>query len=137
VAILLGASLASTGAPLLERLSQPFRDVFLVLFFVFFGITVDFSGTSSLAPIVAMTLIAIGSKILTGLIVGRLLHGSYAAGMEIGATIIARGEFSIAFAAIYGSGAISALLAAVVILTSLAGSFAARFSDRLKGFLPP
>ncbi len=37
VAILLGASLASTGAPLLERLSQPFRDVFLVLFFVFFG----------------------------------------------------------------------------------------------------
>ncbi|MDD1639010.1 MAG: cation:proton antiporter, partial [Methanomicrobiales archaeon] len=53
VAILLGSSLASTGAPRLERLSQPFRDVFLVLFFVFFGITVDFSGTTSLVPIIA------------------------------------------------------------------------------------
>ncbi|MDD1656199.1 MAG: cation:proton antiporter [Methanomicrobiales archaeon] len=44
MAILLGSSLASIRAPLLERLSQPFRDVFLVLFFVFFFITVDFSG---------------------------------------------------------------------------------------------
>ncbi|MDD1644709.1 MAG: cation:proton antiporter [Methanomicrobiales archaeon] len=137
VAILLGSSLASTGAPRLERLSQPFRDVFLVLFFVFFGITVDFSGTTSLVPIIAMTVVAIGSKVLTGLLVGRILHGSYAAGMEVGSTIIARGEFSIAFAAIYGSGAVSALLAAVVILTSLTGSFTARFSDRLKRFFPP
>jgi CPA2 family monovalent cation:H+ antiporter-2 len=137
VAILLGASLASTGASRLERLSQPFRDVFLVLFFVFFGITVDFSGTTSLFPIAALTAVAIGSKVLTGLLVGRILHGSYGAGMEIGSTIIARGEFSIAFAAIYGSGSISALLAAIVILTSLAGSFTARFGGRLKGFLPP
>ncbi|MDD1653955.1 MAG: cation:proton antiporter [Methanomicrobiales archaeon] len=137
MAIILGSSLSSTGAHLLERLSQPFRDVFLVLFFVFFGITVDFSGITSIYPIVALTVVAIGSKVLTGLLVGRILHGSYAAGMEIGSTIIARGEFSIAFAAIYGSGVISAILAAVVILTSLAGSFTARFSDRLKAiFLP-
>ena len=136
VAILLGSSLASTRAPLLERLSQPFRDVFLVLFFVFFGITVDFSGTASLFPIAALTAIAIGSKLLTGLLVGRILHGSYGTGVEIGSSIIGRGEFSIAFAAIYGSGAISALIAAVVILTSLAGSFTARFSGRLKAFLP-
>jgi K+:H+ antiporter subunit KhtU len=136
MAIILGASLASTGAHLLERLSQPFRDVFLVLFFVFFGISVDFSGITSLFPIAALTLVAIGSKILTGLLVGRILHGSYGAGMEIGSTIISRGEFSIAFAAIYGSVTISALLAAIVILTSLTGSFTARFSDRLKGLLP-
>jgi len=74
--------------------------------------------------------------LLSGFLVGRVLHGSYGAGVEIGTTIIARGEFSIAFAAIYGSAAISAVIAAVVILTSLAGSFTARFSGRLKAFLP-
>ena len=134
VAIILGTSLASVGGPALDRLSQPFREVFLVLFFVFFGITVDFSGGFS--PFVAsvLCLLALVSKMASGILVGRVLHGSVLPGIEIGANTLGRGEFSIALVAIFGSASISATVAILVVVTSLAGSFAARYSDGLKGW---
>ena len=134
VAIILGTSLASVGGPALDRLSQPFREVFLVLFFVFFGITVDFSGGFS--PFVAsvLCLLALVSKMASGILVGRVLHGSVLPGIEIGANTLGRGEFSIALVAIFGSASISATVAILVVVTSLAGSFAARYSEGLKGW---
>ncbi|MDD1669918.1 MAG: cation:proton antiporter, partial [Methanomicrobiales archaeon] len=103
VAIILGSSLASVGGPALGRLSQPFREVFLVLFFVFFGITIDFSGGFS--PLVASVLCALAliSKMASGILVGWSLHGSVPSGIEIGAYTLGRGEFSIALVAIFGS----------------------------------
>jgi CPA2 family monovalent cation:H+ antiporter-2 len=132
VAIILGSSLAATSGAALDRLSQPFREVFLVLFFVFFGITIDFSGGFS--PVVASVLciLAIGSKMFSGVLVGWGLHGSVLSGIEIGANTLGRGEFSIALAAIFGSAAISATVAILVVATSLIGSFAARYSEGLK-----
>jgi CPA2 family monovalent cation:H+ antiporter-2 len=134
VAIILGSSLASVGGPALERLSQPFREVFLVLFFVFFGITIDFSGGFS--PFVASVLciLALVSKMASGILVGRALHGSILPGIEIGANTLGRGEFSIALVAIFGSASISATVAILVVVTSLVGSFAARYSDGLKAW---
>jgi CPA2 family monovalent cation:H+ antiporter-2 len=132
VAIILGSSLAATSGAALDRLSQPFREVFLVLFFVFFGITIDFSGGFS--PIVAAVLciLAIGSKMASGVLVGWSLHGSVPSGIEIGANTLGRGEFSIALAAIFGSATISATVAILVVATSLAGSFAARYIGVLR-----
>jgi CPA2 family monovalent cation:H+ antiporter-2 len=132
LALILGSSLAATSGAALERLSQPFREVFLVLFFVFFGITIDFSGGFS--PLVAAILcfLAVGSKMVSGLFVGWGLHGSVPAGIEIGANTVGRGEFSIALAAIFGSAAISATVAVLVVATSLVGSFAARYSGEMK-----
>jgi CPA2 family monovalent cation:H+ antiporter-2 len=134
VAIILGSSLAATSGAALERLSQPFREVFLILFFVFFGITVDFSGGFS--PFVASVLciLALGSKMLSGILVGRGLHGSVPAGIGIGANTLGRGEFSIALAAVFGSAAISATVAVLVVATSLIGSFTARYSESLKAW---
>jgi CPA2 family monovalent cation:H+ antiporter-2 len=135
VAIILGASLASVGGPALDRLSQPFREVFLVLFFVFFGITIDFSGGFS--PFVAsvLCLLALLSKMASGILVGRVLHGSILPGIEIGANTLGRGEFSIALVAIFGSASISATIAILVVVTSLVGAFAARYSDDLKALV--
>jgi CPA2 family monovalent cation:H+ antiporter-2 len=135
VAIILGSSLAATSGAALDRLSQPFREVFLVLFFVFFGITIDFSGGFSLLVASVLCILAIGSKVLSGVLVGWGLHGSVPAGIEIGANTLGRGEFSIALAAVFGSAAISATVAVLVVATSLAGSFAARYSDGLKGWM--
>jgi K+:H+ antiporter subunit KhtU len=132
VAIILGSSLAATSGPALERLSQPFREVFLVLFFVFFGITIDFSGGFSLPVAAILCVLALASKMASGVLVGWGLHGSVPAGIEIGANTLGRGEFSIALAAIFGSATISATVAILVVVTSLAGSFAARYSDVLK-----
>ena len=135
VAIILGSSLATTSGAALDRLSQPFREVFLVLFFVFFGITIDFSGGFS--PVVAAVLcvLAIGSKMASGILVGWGLHGSVPSGIEIGANTLGRGEFSIALAAIFGSATISATVAILVVATSLIGSFTARYSEVLKGWV--
>ena len=132
LAIILGSSLAATSAAALDRLSQPFREVFLVLFFVFFGITIDFSGGFSLLVASVLCVLALGSKLLSGVLVGWGLHGSVPAGIEIGANTLGRGEFSIALAAIFGSATISATVAVLVVATAIAGSFAARNSDVLK-----
>ncbi|HUK92804.1 MAG TPA: cation:proton antiporter, partial [Methanomicrobiales archaeon] len=117
------------------RLSQPFREVFLVLFFVFFGITIDFSGGFSIAIASVLCVLALGSKMLSGIVVGWGLHGSVLSGIEIGANTLGRGEFSIALAAIFGSATISATVAILVVVTSLAGSFAARYSEGLKDWV--
>ena len=135
VAIILGSSLAATSGAALDRLSQPFREVFLVLFFVFFGITIDFSGGFSVAIAAVLCVLALGSKMLSGIAVGWGLHGSVSSGIEIGANTLGRGEFSIALAAIFGSATISATVAILVVVTSLAGSFAARYSEGLKGWV--
>jgi CPA2 family monovalent cation:H+ antiporter-2 len=135
VAIILGSSLAATSGAALDRLSQPFREVFLVLFFVFFGITIDFSGGFSIAIASVLCILALGSKMLSGIAVGWGLHGSVLSGIEIGANTLGRGEFSIALAAIFGSATISATIAILVVVTSLAGSFAARYSDGLKDWV--
>ena len=135
VAIILGSSLAATSGAALDRLSQPFREVFLVLFFVFFGITIDFSGGFSLIIAAILCILAIGSKMASGILVGWGLHGSALSGIEIGANTLGRGEFSIALAAIFGSATISATIAILVVATSLVGSFTARYSDGLKDWV--
>lgn len=134
VAIILGSSLAATSGAALDRLSQPFREVFLVLFFVFFGITIDFSGGFSPFVATVLCILAIGSKMASGILVGWGLHGSLPSGIEIGANTLGRGEFSIALAAIFGSATISATVAILVVATSLIGSFTARYSEVLKGW---
>jgi CPA2 family monovalent cation:H+ antiporter-2 len=130
--IALGAALSTTNPTMLEQHARPFKDVFLVLFFVFFGISVDFSGHLSLLSIVAVSLVAILSKLISGLLIGRRFHGSTTAGIEIWSNTIARGEFSIILAALYGSAMVSSTIAALVILTSITGSFAAKYSPILK-----
>ena len=60
------------------------------------------------------------------------MHGSKRSGIEIWANTIGRGEFSIALAALYGSPIVSSAIAAMVIITSIVGSFAAKYSGPLQ-----
>jgi len=129
--IALGSALSQTNTAALERISQPFRDVFLVLFFVFFGISVRLGGDLLLIPIIVITILAIASKLLSGLIIGKSLHGSFASGIEICANTIGRGEFSIALAALYGSAVVTTTIAVMVIVSSIVGSFTARYSSQI------
>jgi CPA2 family monovalent cation:H+ antiporter-2 len=126
--IALGSALSQANPKVLERISQPFRDVFLILFFVFFGISVHLAGDVQILPILAITTLAIVSKLVSALLVGKSLHGSYGSGIEIWANTIGRGEFSIALAALYGSPAVTTTIAVMVIVSSIAGSFTARYT---------
>lgn len=136
VVIAFGAMLGTISTEAFEIHSRPFKDVFLVIFFVFFGITTNlFTGGISLGAIVVISLLAILSKFVSGMIIGRVIHKKSSSGIEIWSNTIARGEFSIAIAAIYGSPIISGTIATMVIVTSIVGAFAARYSNILRRIL--
>jgi CPA2 family monovalent cation:H+ antiporter-2 len=126
--IAFGTALASTDPQSFEQQARPFKDVFLIVFFVFFGIGVDFSGGFPVFVIIAISVLAIVSKLVSGLLIGRVVHGQARSGIEIWTNTIGRGEFSIALASLYGSAIVSAAIAAMVIITSVVGSFAAKYS---------
>jgi CPA2 family monovalent cation:H+ antiporter-2 len=131
--IAFGTILGTIDPIAFEIHSKPFKDVFLVVFFVFFGITVNLSsGEISLFAIIAISLLAIFSKFLSGMAIGRYIHKNRHSGIEIWSNTASRGEFSIAIAAIYGSAAVSGTIATMVIITSIIGAFAAKFSGRIQ-----
>ncbi|MGA2913854.1 MAG: cation:proton antiporter [Methanoregula sp.] len=134
--IALGVAFATTDPDAFEQHARPFKDVFLVVFFVFFGVTIDFSGGVNWYMITVICLLAIVSKLISGVLTGLFIHGSALSGLEIWGNTIARGEFSIAIAVLYGSPLVGTTIAAMVIVTSIIGSFIAKYSTALrKGIL--
>ncbi len=130
--IALGVAFATTDPDAFEQHARPFKDVFLVVFFVFFGVTIDFSGGVNWYMIAIICLLAIISKLISGIITGLLMHGSALSGLEIWGNTIARGEFSIAIAVLYGSPLVGTTIAAMVIVTSIIGSFTAKYSTAIR-----
>jgi len=130
--IALGVAFATTDPDAFEQHARPFKDVFLVVFFVFFGVTIDFSGGVNWYMITVICLLAIVSKLISGVITGLLMHGSALSGLEIWGNTIARGEFSIAIAVLYGSPLVGTTIAAMVIVTSIIGSFTAKYSTAIR-----
>jgi CPA2 family monovalent cation:H+ antiporter-2 len=130
--IALGVAFATTDPDAFEQHARPFKDVFLVVFFVFFGVTIDFSGGVNWFMITIICLLAIVSKLISGILTGLFIHGSALSGLEIWGNTIGRGEFSIAIAVLYGSPLVGTTIAAMVIVTSIIGSFTAKYSISLR-----
>jgi CPA2 family monovalent cation:H+ antiporter-2 len=130
--IALGVAFATTDPDAFEQHARPFKDVFLVVFFVFFGVTIDFSGGVNWFMIAVICLLAIVSKLISGVLTGIVIHGSPLSGLEIWGNTIGRGEFSIAIAVLYGSPLVGTTIAAMVIVTSIIGSFTAKYSTSLR-----
>jgi CPA2 family monovalent cation:H+ antiporter-2 len=130
--IALGVAFATTDPDAFEQHARPFKDVFLVVFFVFFGVTIDFSGGVNWYMITIICLLAIVSKLISGILTGLFIHGSALSGLEIWGNTIARGEFSIAIAVLFGTPLVGTTIAAMVIVTSIIGSFAAKYSTSLR-----
>jgi CPA2 family monovalent cation:H+ antiporter-2 len=130
--IALGAAFATTDPDAFEQHARPFRDVFMVMFFVFFGVTIDFASGVDWFVVAVICTLAIMSKLVSGMIIGLVIHGSALSGLEIWANMISRGEFSIALAVLYGSPVIATTIAAMVIVTSIVGSFTAKYSTWMR-----
>jgi monovalent cation:H+ antiporter-2, CPA2 family len=135
--IALGAAFATTDPDAFEQHARPFKDVFLVTFFVFFGVTIDFTGGINILVIAVISILAVVSKLISGIITGVVIHGSALSGIEIWANTIGRGEFSIALAALaisghLGSPLLATTIAGMVIITSIVGSFTAKYSTGLR-----
>ena len=130
--IALGAAFATTDPDAFEQHARPFRDVFMVMFFVFFGVTIDFASGVDWFVVAVICTLAIVSKLISSMIIGVVIHGSTLSGLEIWANMISRGEFSIALAVLYGSPIIATTIAAMVIVTSIVGSFTAKYSTWMR-----
>jgi CPA2 family monovalent cation:H+ antiporter-2 len=130
--IALGAALATTDPEAFEQHARPFKDVFLVMFFVFFGVTIDLSGGVDWGVIAIICILAVMSKLISGMLMGLVIHESALSGLEIWANMICRGEFSIALAVLYGSPVIATTVAAMVIVTSVIGAFTAKYSTWMR-----
>jgi CPA2 family monovalent cation:H+ antiporter-2 len=66
------------------------------------------------------------------MLIGIAIHGSALSGLEIWANTISRGEFSIALAVLYGSPVVGTVIAALVIFTTLVGSFTSKYSTWMR-----
>jgi CPA2 family monovalent cation:H+ antiporter-2 len=64
-----------------------------------------------------------------------IIHDSAYSGIEIWGNTIGRGEFSIALAALYGTAPAATVIAVMVIVTSIVGSFTAKYTGRLRHWM--
>ncbi|MGQ0617183.1 MAG: cation:proton antiporter [Acidimicrobiia bacterium] len=131
-AFLVGLALSGTVQERASSLIGPLRDVFAAVFFLFFSFQIapgDLLGT--LAPAGALAAVAIATKMLTGWVAAGRAGVARPGRLRAGATMTARGEFSIVIASIGASLADGAQLRALatgfVLITAIAGPVGARF----------
>ena len=119
-----------------EVKSRPFKDVFLVVFFVFFGITVNlFTPGSRFSCLFQSALSRSCRSTFLAWLLGNTSGRFFRSGIEIWANTIGRGEFSIVITALYASDAVSGTIAWMVIVTSIIGAFVAKSSEKIGDIL--
>ncbi|MEC0124531.1 cation:proton antiporter [Paenibacillus pabuli] len=101
----------------IEHQIMPFKDFFGAIFFFSFGLTIE---PSTLGGAVGMTFIAviltIASNYGAGMIAGRLAGMTPKASLNVGFTLVSRGEFSIIMANIGKAGGLMASIQSFAVL---------------------
>ncbi|GAB6152968.1 cation:proton antiporter [Desulfosporosinus burensis] len=105
-ALLIGLVLAETDhSERIEHLIVSFRDFFGALFFFSFGLSIDpFALGGAVWPAVIAVILTLLGNIVSGVWAGRKASLSHRASLNIGLTIISRGEFSIILATLAKAG---------------------------------
>lgn len=135
-ALLAGIVLSGPAAREARGLLAPLRDLFAALFFAFFGLSVDPAGLLEVMPPVALlAVVTAATKFAAGWwSAGRVGVGPRGRA-RAGTTLIARGEFSIAIAAVAASGTLDPRLAptaaAYVLVLAVAGPLIVRLTEAL------
>jgi monovalent cation:H+ antiporter-2, CPA2 family len=143
-AFMLGIAISGATAHNATRILEPLRDLFAAIFFVAFGLNTD---PTSIPPVLGwalvLALVTAATKMATGIWAAKRMGIARPGRFRAGATLIARGEFSIVIAGLaLASGAIpdelAALATAYVLIMAVVGPLAARYVEPLvKGVLPP
>jgi CPA2 family monovalent cation:H+ antiporter-2 len=135
-AFLTGLALSGPAQERARTLIGPLRDLFAPIFFLFFSFQIepgDLPG--AIVPALALAIVTIGTKVATGWLAAGRAGASPKGRMRAGATLIARGEFSIVIAALgveLADGAdLGTFAAAYVLITAIVGPLAAKYADRL------
>jgi CPA2 family monovalent cation:H+ antiporter-2 len=133
-AFLVGIALSGRAADRAHDLLAPLRDLFGAAFFLFFSLQIDPGSLPPvLLPAIALAAIGIVTKLATGWIVARRAGVGRSGRMRAGSVLVARGEFSVAIAALGVSGGIAARLgaftAAYVLVLAIAAPVLTRLAD--------
>lgn len=136
-ALLLGLVLAETQhGQRIELLIAPFRDFFGAVFFFGFGLTIDplaLGGAVWLA--VGAVMVTLVGNVAAGFLAGKSARLSTGASLNIGLTIVSRGEFSILMANLAKSGGLLSVLqpfaALYVLILAVLGPLLTRESERI------
>ena len=136
-AFLVGLALSGPVQHRAGALIGPLRDLFAAVFFLFFSFQIDPGDLlDALGPGIALAAIGIVTKVGTGWYAAGRLGVGTAGRLRAGATLAARGEFSIVIASLGATldeGAeLGAVAAAFVLITALAAPIASRFADAAK-----
>ncbi|MFT4866218.1 MAG: CPA2 family monovalent cation:H+ antiporter-2 [Ilumatobacter sp.] len=136
-AFLVGLALSGQAEKRATQLITPLRDLFAAIFFLFFSFQVDPAKLlDALLPAFGLAVITAFTKMLTGWFAAKRVGAARKGRLRAGATLIARGEFSIVIAAL-GAGLIDgpelgALVAGYVLVTAIMGPLAAKYADNIK-----
>jgi len=131
-AFLVGIALSGPVADHAHRVIAPVRDLFAAVFFFFFGLQISPAGLVPVLPLaIGLGLVTALTKVATGWWAARRAGLDVQARARAGATLIARGEFSIVIAGL-AAGAepeLASLSAAYVLFAAVLGPIAARLVD--------
>jgi monovalent cation:H+ antiporter-2, CPA2 family len=135
-ALLVGIVLSGPAAEGAHSLLSPMRDLFAAMFFGFVGLSLDPAQIPPvLAPAAALAGIGIATKFATGWLAGKRMGVGTRGRARAGATLVARGEFSIAIAGLASAAGVAdrfeSLAVTYVFLLAVSGPILVRITDRL------
>lgn len=136
-ALLLGLVLAETEhGERIGHLIIPFRDFFGALFFFGFGLTIDpFALGGAVLPVIGAVIVTLVGNVGAGLLAGRSAGLAAGPSLNVGLTIVSRGEFSIIMANLAKSGGLLPVLqpfsALYVLILAVLGPLLTRESERI------
>lgn len=132
VGIALSGPVSQRAAPLIA----PLRDLFSATFFLFFSLQVDpaeLPGVLGLASVLAV--VTATTKVVVGWVGARRIGAGRPGRARAGASLVARGEFSIVIAALGVAAGnedrLGPLAAAYVLILAVVGPLMAKYADRV------
>jgi CPA2 family monovalent cation:H+ antiporter-2 len=133
-ALLAGIAISGPAARAARGLLAPLRDLFAAFFFAFVGFGIDPARLPRfIAPALALAVVTGATKFLAGWWSARMAGVGRRGRVRAGATLVARGEFSIAIAGLATTGGLgpdlASLTVAYVLLLAVAGPVLARVLD--------
>jgi CPA2 family monovalent cation:H+ antiporter-2 len=110
-ALMAGVVLAETSARReIEERFLGFRDLFAALFFFVFGLSIDVGELGRVGWLVALAVaVSVAGKLATGLGAGRIGGFTARQSLNVGAALVARGEFTVVLAQVAAGNAALAL----------------------------
>ena len=133
-AFLVGIALSGQVAHRSIQLLTPLRDLFAAIFFVFFGLSTDpIDIPPVLLPALALAVLTIGTKVLTGYLAARRAGIGIPGRWRTGFGLTPRGEFSIIIASLAVTAGVEPSLAPLattyVLITVVAGPLLSKIPD--------